>query len=132
MKPIHAPWHRSAHTPVPKRHVSAAAIAAEVGVCAVAGAALGAIAGPAGAIAGALIGSFAGTIAAIAMDNASRDATIHDDKLDEEIGVVSGSLGAPGLKHPPARVGAYSAGSSGVPSSGGRSAEGPMQDVDSK
>ena len=56
-------------------------------------------------------------------------AAAHDRELDEEIGVMGGDLGAPNLKHPPAKVGAYSTAATGTGASGGGSepAEGPMQ-----
>ena len=94
---------------------------------AAAGAAIGAIAGPPGMIAGALIGAAAGAAAGVAVDQGEEEIAVEDAKLDEEIGVTRGDLGAPNLKHPPAKVGAYSAGSSGTASTPtGSPAEGPM------
>ncbi len=84
-------------------------------------------AGPPGAIAGAVIGAGAigSTSWALEADNAER--ALRDQQLDAEIGVSEGDLGVAGLKHPPAKVGAYSAASLGV---GGSSdpvlAEGPI------
>ena len=48
------------------------------------------------------------------------------EQLDEAIGVAGGDLGAPGLRHPPARSGAYSAASAGVSQGAAAPAEGPM------
>jgi phage tail tape-measure protein len=95
---------------------------------ALAGAALGAAAGPPGMIAGAVIGGIAGAAAGAALDTASSREEARTRELDAEIGVTEGDLGAPNLKHPPAKVGAYSGASSGAAaSSGEEAAEGPMQ-----
>ncbi len=81
-------------------------VALELGegaVGAIAGAAMGAIAGPPGAVVGAIIG---GAIGAIAGRTGSAEDHITDDKdqeLDEAIGVTSGDIGAPNLKHPPTK-----------------------------
>jgi hypothetical protein len=95
---------------------------------AAAGAVLGAAAGPAGAVAGALIGAAAGAAAASALEKDAARKAAHARELDEEIGVTGGDLGAPNLKHPPARVGAYSGASVGVATPGGdeEPAEGPI------
>lgn len=94
---------------------------------AAAGAAIGMIAGPPGMIAGALIGAAAGAAAGVAVDQGDEEVAIEDAKLDEEIGVTRGDLGAPNLKHPPAKIGAYSSGSSGAATTPtGSPAEGPM------
>ena len=95
---------------------------------AIAGAALGALAGPPGAAAGAIIGAIAGAIAGAAVEEGEEARAAEDARLDEEIGVSGGELGAPNLEHPPATVGAYSLGSVGVSTGGGdEPAEGPMQ-----
>jgi hypothetical protein len=97
----------------------------------VVGGVVGAIAGPPGIVAGAIIGGAVGAVAAVALEgNADREET-RERKLDAEIGVSGGELGAPNLKHPPATTGAYSAGAAGVSGSGGDDpAEGPMQAPD--
>jgi phage tail tape-measure protein len=101
---------------------------AEAGVAgAVAGAAVGAAAGPPGIAAGAAIGAVAGAIAGRALGEDAERRSEHDRKLDEEIGVTDGTLGAPNLQHPPAERGAYSGASAGVTSDGGQPAEGPIQ-----
>lgn len=104
-----------------------AAGVAETTAGAAAGAAIGAFAGPLGMVAGAVVGAAAGAIAASAVQDGDDEKAAHDLALDEEIGVLGGELGAPNLKHPPARIGAFSAASSGA-SLGGRStlAEGPI------
>ena len=99
---------------------------------ALAGAALGAIAGPPGAVAGAVVGAIAGAFAGKAVEDEDEARATEDEKLDDEIGVGGGEgaeLGAPNLKHPPAKIGAYSGGSAGVGSSGDDEspAEGPIQ-----
>ncbi len=96
---------------------------------AVAGAVLGAAAGPIGIVAGAVLGGAAGAAAASALENDATRKAARTRKLDEEIGVSGGELGAPNLKHPPARVGAYSAVSAGVATTGDddeEPAEGPL------
>jgi hypothetical protein len=99
---------------------------------ALAGAAVGAIAGPPGAIAGAVVGAIAGAFAGRAVEDQDEARTAEDARLDDEIGVgggEGGEMGAPNLEHPPAKIGAYSGGSTGVASSGDDEspAEGPIQ-----
>jgi hypothetical protein len=95
---------------------------------AIAGAAAGAIAGPPGAAAGAVIGAIAGALAGAAIDKTEDSHAAEERKLDREIGVSEGELGAPNLEHPPAKIGAYSGASVGVGASDEDSpAEGPMQ-----
>lgn len=85
-------------------------IAVEVGegaIGAIAGATLGSIAGPPGAVVGAILGA---GIGAMAGHTGTREDHIKDEKdreLDEEIGVTSGDIGAPGLAHPPTKSQAY-------------------------
>lgn len=93
---------------------------------AAAGAVVGAVAGPAGAAVGAVLGGAAGAIAEALVERDARAARSRSNKLDEEIGVTAGDLGAPNLKHPPARVGAYSAGASGAAGADHTLAEGPL------
>ena len=95
---------------------------------AVVGAAVGAMAGPAGVVAGAIIGAAAGALAVEAMGTESDRRAAHNAELDEGIGVMGGDLGAPNLKHPPAKVGASSAAAVGAgATSADEPAEGPMQ-----
>jgi|GEM_PF-1922833 len=93
---------------------------------AIAGAAMGSIAGPAGVAAGAVIGGVVGAFVAKVADEEAERVSLHDNELDEAIGVSGGDLGAPNLKHPPAIRGTYSAGSAGGGGSGGTTSEGPM------
>lgn len=95
---------------------------------AIVGAAFGSVAGPPGIAAGAVIGAIAGAIVGAATEDNSLSRAAEEKKLDREIGVSGGELGAPNLKHPPATIGAFSAASS---SSAGTqeptAAEGPLQ-----
>lgn len=113
-------------TPATLRHEREA----ELGVAgAVAGAALGAVAGPPGIAVGAIVGGIAGVVAGVAAAHGGEAAAQHEDELDEAIGLHGDGLGAPTLKHPPARVGAYSSGSAGgaaVSNSDAVPAEGPL------
>ena len=96
---------------------------------ALAGAALGVAAGPPGALAGAVMGAAVGAIAAATLDTQAAEAAQGERRLDEEIGVIGGEIGAPNLKHPPAKVGAYSSASAGGSSSSDSTpAEGPMSE----
>jgi hypothetical protein len=67
--------------------------------------------------------------AQIEKNSAAKEA--EDAKLDAEIGVSGGELGAPNLAHPPAKVGAYSGSSAGSGEGDGEEpSEGPMQTPD--
>jgi uncharacterized membrane protein len=91
------------------------------------GAALGAMAGPPGIAAGAAIGAVAGAMAERVVGRDRDESAKEDARLDAEIGVTGGELGAPNLRHPPARVGAFSGASVGAGQrGGGTSAEGPI------
>lgn len=95
---------------------------------AVTGAAVGAIAGPPGAIAGAIIGGLIGGLTGAVLDTAVGENTANDRKLDAEIGVSGGDLGAPNLLHPPAIRGTFSAASAGAGGGlGSTPSEGPTQ-----
>jgi outer membrane lipoprotein SlyB len=67
------------------------------------GAVAGAGAGLPGALVGAAVGAIAGAIAGAALDSADSDRSARTRKLDAEIGVSGGDLGAPNLLHPPER-----------------------------
>jgi phage tail tape-measure protein len=88
---------------------------AEVGAIAgeIAGGIVGSLAGPPGAVAGMVMGAAAGALAGKVLDEEAERTHVHDSELDDEIGVTLGDLGAPTLKHPPAKTGAYSVASSG-------------------
>ena len=70
---------------------------------------MGAIAGPPGAAAGAVIGGLVGAVATGVVEKQAEARALHDEELDEEIGVMGGEIGAPNLKHPPTAVEAYEA-----------------------
>ena len=97
---------------------------------AAAGAMVGAVAGPVGAVVGAIAGGAAGALATEGVAASEAAKNRNDRRLDKEIGVSEGELGAPNLKHPPAKVGAYSAAAAGAPSHSAEVAEGPMQNPD--
>ncbi|MEO8900218.1 MAG: hypothetical protein ABI488_01380 [Polyangiaceae bacterium] len=115
---------------VPAPHSSHAVEAAAGALGVVGGASTGALlGGPVGAIAGAVIGAAMGAASGWAADQASADQADAEAALDEAIGVTSGTIGTPGLEHPPGQTNAPSAAASGA--SGGTTAEseadGPMQ-----
>jgi hypothetical protein len=93
------------------------------------GAAVGALfGGPGGAVVGALIGAAMGGSTAWAADRGAQDAADRDSQLDIDIGVHGPDLGAPNLKHPPVRIGAFSREVSGAgPVEEPVEAEGPIQ-----
>ena len=66
----------------------------------IAGAVIGANAGPPGMVAGAIIGGLAGVVAGAVLDNEASRQEIHTRELDAEIGVSGGDMGAPILSHP--------------------------------
>ena len=94
------------------------------------GAVAGLMAGPVGVAVGAALGAVAGAVAEAVVENEKAIDRAHDAVLDDIIDVTSGEMGAPNLKHPPAKIGAYSAASMGISSGGGAPAEGPFEDVD--
>ena len=115
---------------VPPPHSGHAVEAAASALGIVGGASTGALmGGPVGAIAGAVIGAAMGAASGWAADQATADQADAEAALDEEIGVSGGTIGTPGLQHPPGQTNAPSAAASGA--SGGESAdseaEGPMQ-----
>jgi phage tail tape-measure protein len=97
---------------------------------AVAGAALGAVAGPPGIVAGGLVGTALGMLAGVGLDNAERVHDERDKELDDDIGVTKGDLGAAPPDAPPPRSGAYSGASAGFGTSHGTPSEGPMSGTD--
>lgn len=109
---------RAAGVPQPGEHSQGAGAAAGAATGAAAGAAIGAFAGPPGVIAGALIGAAAGAATGAALGG-DHDAADEDRKLDEEIGVTAGDLGAATPGSPPAARGTYSGGSAGQGGMGG-------------
>ncbi|MGH7327537.1 MAG: hypothetical protein ACREJX_04230, partial [Polyangiaceae bacterium] len=71
---------------------------------AIIGATAGAIAGPPGSVAGAILGGLAGGLAATVIEREDKADSIRDQELDAAIGVSGGEMGAPNMKHPPAKV----------------------------
>ena len=110
------------------RRTTVAPIAiAEVPLGVVAGAALGAFAGPPGIVAGAAIGSIVGAVLAIGHNRQMHIEALEEERVDRELGVIWGDIGAPNLSHPPPRAGGlYSAGSTGLGTSDGMVAAGPI------
>jgi hypothetical protein len=98
-------------------------------VGAIAGAGFGGIfAGPAGAAAGAIVGAAMGAASGWAAEMRATDEARRDEKLDREIGVVGGDIGAPGLRHPPSHGAPLSREASGAGSAlEATPAAGPMQ-----
>jgi hypothetical protein len=98
-------------------------------VGALAGAGFGGIfAGPFGAAAGAVVGAAMGAATGWAVEQHAKDEAVHDQRLDREIGVIDGDIGAPGLKHPHTGPVALSRESAGVGSAQeSEEAAGPIQ-----
>jgi hypothetical protein len=106
------------------RPTDVGAIAGEV-----AGAVIGSIAGPAGALAGVVLGGIAGSVAGHVLEVDEERAAENTKKLDEEIGVEGGDIGA--ARGTRVSRNMPSSASSGVGSEEGASAaEGPIQDLD--
>ena len=98
---------------------------------ALAGAAAGVIAGPVGAVAGGALGAVAGAAAGVALAEDHEKRLEEEEELDRDIGVTEGSMGAPNLKHPPAKVGAFSKNAAGgAPVSTPTPASGPISGTD--
>jgi hypothetical protein len=98
-------------------------------VGALAGAGFGGLfAGPFGAAAGAVVGAAMGAATGWAVEQHPKDEALHDQKLDREMGVIDGDIGAPGLKHPYTGPVALSREAAGVGGGGEpQQAAGPMQ-----
>jgi outer membrane lipoprotein SlyB len=75
----------------------------EVGAIAgeVVGGVLGSAAGPVGAITGMIVGAAAGALVGEVLEREANRAHVHDEELDDEIGVTSGDLGAARSAKPP-------------------------------
>ncbi|HEY2514268.1 MAG TPA: hypothetical protein VGI39_25550 [Polyangiaceae bacterium] len=114
---------------------SAAPVIADVLAGLVAGAASGLVAGPAGLVVGAALGGALGLSAGLGLEFARVLAKEHDNRLDRDLGVLEGEVGAgvvAGLEYPPAILGLYSSGSVASALVGRESppSEGPMQEPD--
>jgi hypothetical protein len=101
----------------------AGAIAGEL-----AGAVIGSIAGPACALAGVVRGGIAGSVAGHVLEIDEKRAVENTKKLDEDIGVEGGDIGAARGTRVSRNV--PSPASSGVGPEGASPAEGPIQDLD--
>ena len=75
-----------------KQHPEIAIVPTLSGV--LAGGIVGAVGGPPGVAVGATIGGIVGALAGETLTDAIQEATVHDESLDEAIGVSSGDLGA--------------------------------------
>ena len=99
---------------------------------AVAGAALGAIAGPPGIVAGGIVGTAVGVLTGVGLDKAQHARDRREKTLDDEIGVTKGDLGAASPDAPPPTRGAYSSSSAGVSRPSGTPSEGPISEGDAE
>jgi hypothetical protein len=103
--------------PHPHHTGEVAAVAGEI-----VGAVIGSAAGPVGVVAGMVVGALAGTLVGAGLEADEEWARKHDQKLDEEIGITGGELGAVQPGPSPAARGASSADES--------SPDWPMQQLD--
>jgi hypothetical protein len=91
------------------------ALGVEFGVIfALAGTVLGAMAGPPGLVGGAIVGGVLGMFTALAYGSQAERHAAHDARLDADLGISEGDIGAPNLPHDPARIGAFSAAAMGA------------------
>jgi hypothetical protein len=103
-----------------QRSMAAPIAIAEVPLGVMAGAALGAFAGPVGIVAGAIGGSLVGAILAIGHNHQIHLEALEEERVDREIGVIGGDIGAPNLRHPAPRYGGlYHTSSLGFAGTGG-------------
>jgi hypothetical protein len=112
---------------------SVAPLAAEAIAGVIAGLATGGMAGPLGAVVGAFLGGAIGVGTGVALGILQTVHHVHDERLDADIGVLGGEVGAgeqAGLEYPPSILGLYSAGSAASAFVGMTTApsEGPMQE----
>lgn len=106
------------------RSMAAPIAMAEVPLGIVAGAALGAFAGPVGLVAGAIGGSIVGAVLAIGHNRQIHLEALEEERIDRELGIIGGDIGAPNLHHPPPSIGGlYHSSSLGM---GGATDEGPI------
>jgi hypothetical protein len=93
---------------------------------AIVGAVVGAIAGFQGAIVGAVFGAGVGALAGLVGNREEIRADNRTRRLDRDIGISGGSMGTLWVRHMPARIGAFSAGSAGGVRPSQPPAEGPI------
>lgn len=60
----------------------------------IAGAVVGSMAGPVGIVAGMVVGGLAGTMVGAGLEADDERKRVHEEELDETIGVIGGDLGA--------------------------------------
>ena len=113
-------------------HAAAATVGIGALVGALGGIALGIVAGPIGMVIGGILGAVGGAGVGDAVGRIQEHRRVHDDQIDEAIGVIDGNLGAAPWDQPQARIGAYSGASAGVTSTSVDSApaEGPLPRAD--
>ncbi|HEY2518431.1 MAG TPA: hypothetical protein VGI39_46500 [Polyangiaceae bacterium] len=98
---------------------------------ALAGAAAGSLAGPPGIAAGAVLGVAAGALTGLALADEAGRLYEKEARLDREIGVTKGDLGAARPDQPRAKRGTYSGVSAGTDARETPApSEGPMQELD--
>jgi hypothetical protein len=114
------------------RHPAAANVLISAFAGALGGIALGIVAGPIAMVIGGLLGAVGGAGVGDALGRIQEHRSLHDDQMDESIGVIDGNLGVAAWDAPPARIGAYSASSAGAISTTIDSApvEGPFPAAD--
>ena len=76
-------------------------------VGAIVGATVGAVGGPPGAVLGAAVGAAFGAGAGATMKISDAQEQAREAKLDRELGVVAGDIGAPCLEHPPSSLDSF-------------------------
>jgi hypothetical protein len=69
--------------------------------------------GPVALAFGLVLGAIAGALLAFALREQEHEDALEQRRSDAELGIIGGSLGAPGLEHPPATLGTYSSASAG-------------------
>jgi hypothetical protein len=97
---------------VPARSAAAPAVFGAV-VGALGGIALGFFAGPVGMLVGGIIGAVGGAGLGDAVSTIEAHRGFHTERVDQELGVVDGNVGAASPDQEPALIGAYSMGSAG-------------------
>ncbi|HVU05482.1 MAG TPA: hypothetical protein VHE30_27230 [Polyangiaceae bacterium] len=98
-------------------------------VGAASGVILGALAGSPGMLVGGAVGAAIGALASLPFGGKAAADAAHDGKLDRDLGISEGDVGAPNLPHLPARIAAPSAAAAGASTGAGTDgtpAEGPM------
>lgn len=95
------------------RHPEATNIALGAAAGAVAGIAFGSVGGPIGITVGGILGAVGGGGVADIIARVQEHRFAHDQRVDADIGVIGGDIGAADPSQPPPYIGAYSSGSAG-------------------